>query len=435
MSERGLRDGDVVAIGTARLVFRADLPDSASGKVVLHPSAVPLRCQACGADYRRGDAFCRECGCRSRSRADRRRPSAAHAARRSRCRHDSVPAAASRWPAAATSRRRASSVLEAVPAGPAVGGVDGDRDRTPRHARRTRGARARRARSSRIRTGAGAARRLTPAEPGSRLAAALIDAVFIGSGQLALLAPVFWYWWDREVPRSAADVPFLPVLASVTLVPLALLLGALYHVYFWSAKGATPGKELLDLQVQCDDGSPIGVGRAVLRVAGYFSRRRQPRRRLPDDRVRRLRAARPDRPHPGRQGEPMIGVEPRDRRRAPAELPLAPGARGSAGRVPARRVWRAVWEFLHDLSIAVLFCFFLITFVVQAFRVQGTSMLPLLDDGERIVVNKFVYRFQPDRARRRRRLLVPARPLGLVHQAGGGRCPGTWSRSAPGGSS
>ena len=64
-------------------------------------------------------------------------------------------------------------------------------------------------------------------------------------------------------------------------------------------------------------------------------------------------------------------------------------------RRPARaRVWRAVWELLHDLSVAVLFCFFLITFVAQAFRVQGTSMEPLLRDGDRIVVNKFVYRFQ-----------------------------------------
>jgi signal peptidase I len=41
----------------------------------------------------------------------------------------------------------------------------------------------------------------------------------------------------------------------------------------------------------------------------------------------------------------------------------------------------------------VLFCFFLITFVAQAFRVQGTSMLPMLEDGERIIVNKFLYRF------------------------------------------
>ncbi len=57
------------------------------------------------------------------------------------------------------------------------------------------------------------------------------------------------------------------------------------------------------------------------------------------------------------------------------------------------QIWRALWELVHDLSVAVLFCFFLITFVAQAFRVQGTSMLPLLEDGERIVVNKFLYRF------------------------------------------
>ena len=67
---------------------------------------------------------------------------------------------------------------------------------------------------------------------------------------------------------------------------------------------------------------------------------------------------------------------------------VAPGAQR-----PARsRIWRAVWELLHDLSVAVLFCFFLITFVAQAFRVQGTSMEPLLRDGDRIVVNKLVYR-------------------------------------------
>jgi len=60
-----------------------------------------------------------------------------------------------------------------------------------------------------------------------------------------------------------------------------------------------------------------------------------------------------------------------------------------------QRFLRAGWEFLHDLSVAVLFCFFLIAFVAQAFRVQGTSMEPLLQDNERIVVNKFVYRFRP----------------------------------------
>ncbi len=70
---------------------------------------------------------------------------------------------------------------------------------------------------------------------------------------------------------------------------------------------------------------------------------------------------------------------------------VLPGARTA----PHIHVWRALWELVHDLSVAVLFCFFLITFVAQAFRVQGTSMLPMLEDGERIIVNKFVYRFHP----------------------------------------
>jgi signal peptidase I len=73
------------------------------------------------------------------------------------------------------------------------------------------------------------------------------------------------------------------------------------------------------------------------------------------------------------------------------ELALMPEGREAA----RSQIWRALWELVHDLSVAVLFCFFLITFVAQAFRVQGTSMLPLLEDSERIIVNKFIYRFHP----------------------------------------
>jgi len=73
-----------------------------------------------------------------------------------------------------------------------------------------------------------------------------------------------------------------------------------------------------------------------------------------------------------------------------SSIALVPEREGSRA-----QLWRAFWELLHDLSVAVLFCFFLITFVAQAFRVQGTSMLPLLEDSERIVVNKLGYRFHP----------------------------------------
>ncbi len=82
------------------------------------------------------------------------------------------------------------------------------------------------------------------------------------------------------------------------------------------------------------------------------------------------------------------GIEP-----IAAEQSIALPVPDDAAESARRQVWRAVWELVHDLSVAVLFCFFLITFVAQAFRVQGTSMLPLLQDGERIIVNKFVYRF------------------------------------------
>ena len=75
---------------------------------------------------------------------------------------------------------------------------------------------------------------------------------------------------------------------------------------------------------------------------------------------------------------------------AGAALPLP------RARTPVRaRVVRVLWEVAHDLSVALLFCFFLIVFVAQAFSVQGSSMEPLLSDGERIVVNKFTYRLQP----------------------------------------
>src|SRR6185369_12351889 len=62
ISERGLRDGDLVAIGTARLLFRDDYEEDAAGKVVQHPSAPRQQCATCQADYRKGDLFCRQCG-------------------------------------------------------------------------------------------------------------------------------------------------------------------------------------------------------------------------------------------------------------------------------------------------------------------------------------------------------------------------------------
>ena len=61
--EHTLRDGDVVAIGTARLLFRDDpVRADAAGKVLQHPAARRLLCPECETAFRPGDSFCRQCG-------------------------------------------------------------------------------------------------------------------------------------------------------------------------------------------------------------------------------------------------------------------------------------------------------------------------------------------------------------------------------------
>jgi uncharacterized RDD family membrane protein YckC len=285
VSERALRDGDLVAIGTMRLLFREDPPSSGSGKVVPHPSALPLRCPSCQAEYRRGDLFCRGCGARVAQ------PSGPPKAVCPSC-GTAVPLPARFCNGCGATLSADGGLVEdppeaarrdtrPVPVSPPAEGApvaSGSMAMAPepRAGRRPSSdplhePSGRPAAERRPEAPSRAARAAQPATPGSRLAAALVDAVFVLSGQVVMLAPVAWYWWARDVPRAPADVSYLPLLASFTLPPLALLLGALYHVYFWSVKGATPGQELLDLRVEAEDGrSPIGIGCASLRALGYL---------------------------------------------------------------------------------------------------------------------------------------------------------------------
>ncbi|HSD28390.1 MAG TPA: FHA domain-containing protein [Vicinamibacteria bacterium] len=300
VSERGLRDGDLVAIGSMRLLYRDEpLEAGAGGKVVPHPSAAPLSCPSCGGEYRRGDLFCRDCGkqvaqpsgppktvcascgtavalparfcsaCGGSLAPGGQRVEGAGEVKQTGAKdtqplpvvspEPSAPRAAGSM-AMAPEREAAAPQAQPVPAAdtPPAGGVE------RRVAPERRAERDRRAERP-------APLPPEPADFASRLAAFVVDAVFVLSGQVILVAPAGWYWWVREAPRTPSEVSFLPVLASATLVPLAFLLGALYHVYFWSVKGATPGKELLDLRVETEEGvSPLPLGRAALRVFGYL---------------------------------------------------------------------------------------------------------------------------------------------------------------------
>jgi signal peptidase I len=53
----------------------------------------------------------------------------------------------------------------------------------------------------------------------------------------------------------------------------------------------------------------------------------------------------------------------------------------------------AVW--LRDLLVSLAISAFIIIFLYQPVKVEGTSMTPSLADQERIFVNKFVYRLEP----------------------------------------
>jgi len=67
----------------------------------------------------------------------------------------------------------------------------------------------------------------------------------------------------------------------------------------------------------------------------------------------------------------------------------APPARAAI--VPKRPIV-SVW--LRDLIISLGISAFIIIFLYQPVKVEGTSMMPSLDDQERIFVNKFVYRLE-----------------------------------------
>src|ERR1039457_3282530 len=53
----------------------------------------------------------------------------------------------------------------------------------------------------------------------------------------------------------------------------------------------------------------------------------------------------------------------------------------------------AVW--LRDLIVSLAISAFIIVFLYQPVKVEGTSMTPELADQERIFVNKFLYRLEP----------------------------------------
>ena len=70
---------------------------------------------------------------------------------------------------------------------------------------------------------------------------------------------------------------------------------------------------------------------------------------------------------------------------------LAPQSASPAPAAPRKSMGLMLW--LRDLLISAAASVLIITFLYQPVRVEGTSMLPRLEDRDRLLLNKFVYHF------------------------------------------
>src|SRR5215831_14558632 len=70
--------------------------------------------------------------------------------------------------------------------------------------------------------------------------------------------------------------------------------------------------------------------------------------------------------------------------------PIGPDS-GSSGQHPRPVLVRWVRDILISLAVSAFF----IIFLYQPVKVEGTSMMPTLQDQERVFINKFVYKLEP----------------------------------------
>ena len=80
---------------------------------------------------------------------------------------------------------------------------------------------------------------------------------------------------------------------------------------------------------------------------------------------------------------------------AAADVIVPPSSTPFATEAPPFRIGAGIRVWLRDLVISVAISAFVIIFLYQPVKVEGVSMMPGLDDQERIFVNKFVYRLEP----------------------------------------
>lgn len=78
----------------------------------------------------------------------------------------------------------------------------------------------------------------------------------------------------------------------------------------------------------------------------------------------------------------------------PAPANAASGAQPHRHRADDRTRRPVVARWVRDVLISLAVSAFFIIFLYQPVKVEGTSMMPTLEDQERVFINKFVYRLE-----------------------------------------
>ena len=78
----------------------------------------------------------------------------------------------------------------------------------------------------------------------------------------------------------------------------------------------------------------------------------------------------------------------------PTDDKLAPSPVRPYPAEPSQKNGLGLQAWSRDLFVSLVVSLFIILFLYQPVRVEGTSMLPRLEDQDRLFINKFAYRFE-----------------------------------------
>lgn len=280
VDDRPLRDGDLIGIGSARILFHTEPTDveaeeSASPAPAAAKSAEPATvqpvgtaCLSCGAETGPSDRHCRGCGRKLPERSQGQvvcgRCKAAVTLPAQYCGNcgEAVRAQDKAW---------AQKELRGQEQKPPEAPVRHDSKPTvPVSVTPSKRAGPPKPLARHPATGPARGKE-SPAGFWIRLAASIVDGIIVGLPLMvavALSTLVILPAAGRQQIENLSPLVFILPSAGGFLT---FLLSIIYPLYFWSTRGATPGKMVFHLRVVTEKGeSPIGAKRAVLRLVGYF---------------------------------------------------------------------------------------------------------------------------------------------------------------------